>query len=158
MHTPPTYRCNLGAIGWEHDAWYGAFYPEDLPPAWRLTFYNTEFECTYLPYTIWSRETPETLTQWHEDTLERFRFLLEPAHGPVSVEDAARLAALGEKALLAVAHAGPAIVWLEPEANLKQLAQTIQEQALVSPLYIFSVSGNYPQLEQTRTLLEVLGY
>ena len=158
MHTPPTYRCNLGAIGWEHDAWYGAFYPEDLPPAWRLTFYNTEFECVYLPYAIWSRETPETLEQWYDDTLERFRFLLEPAHGPVSVEDGTRLAALGEKALLAVAHAGPAIIWLEPEVNLKQLAQTIQEQALVSPLYIFSVSGNYPQLEQTRTLLEVLGY
>ena len=158
MHTPPTYRCNLGAIGWEHDAWYGAFYPEDLPPAWRLTFYNTEFECVYLPYAIWSRETPETLEQWYDDTLERFRFLLEPAHGPVSVEDGTRLAALGEKALLAVAHAGPAIIWLEPEVNLKQLAQSIQEQALVSPLYIFSVSGNYPQLEQTRTLLEVLGY
>jgi len=158
MHTPPTYRCNLGAIGWEHDAWYGAFYPEDLPPAWRLTFYNTEFECVYLPYATWSRETPETLTQWHEDTLERFRFLLEPAHGPTSTEDTARLAALGDKALLAAAHDGPAVIWLEPEANLKQLAQTIQEQALVSPLYIISVSGNYPQLEQTRTLLEVLGY
>lgn len=158
MHTPPTYRCNLGAIGWEHDAWYGAFYPEDLPPAWRLTFYNTEFECVYLPYAMWGRETPETLAQWYDDTLERFRFLLEPAHGPVADEDAARLLALGEKALLAEVHAGPAIVWLEPGADLKQLAQTIQEQALVSPLYIFSVSGNYPQLEQTRTLLEVLGY
>ena len=158
MHTSPTYRCNLGAIGWEHDAWYGAFYPDDMPSEWRLSFYNTEFECTYLPYARWSRETPETLAQWHEDTLERFRFMLEPAHGPGAIDDAARLLALGDKALLAKAQGGPAIVWLEPEANLKQLAQTIQEQALVSPLYIFSVSGNYPQLEQTRILLEVLGY
>jgi hypothetical protein len=65
---------------------------------------------------------------------------------------------LGEKAILAVAHDGPAIVWLEPGADLKQLAQTIQEQAVTSPLYLVSVSGDYPQLEQARTLLEVLGY
>jgi len=158
MHTPPTYRCNLGAIGWDHDAWSGAFYPEDLPPEWRLAFYNTEFECVYLPYAVWSRESPETLAQWREDTLERFRFLLEQAHGPASAEDAARLAALGEKAVLAVAHDGPVIVWLEPGADLKQLAQAIQEQAIASPLYLVSVSADYPQLEQARTLLEVLGY
>lgn len=158
MHTPPTYRCNLGAIGWDHDAWSGAFYPEDLPPEWRLSFYNTEFECVYLPYAVWRQAPLETLVQWREDTLERFRFLLEPSHGPASDDDAAHLAALGEKAVLAAMHNGPAILWLEPDEDLKQLAQSIQEQAVMAPLYLISVSSDYAQLEQTRTLLEVLGY
>lgn len=158
MHTPPTYRCNLGAIGWEHDAWCGAFYPDDLPSEWRLSFYNTEFECVYLPYATWGHATVETLSQWREDTLARFRFLLEPGHGTDANQDATRVSALGEKAILATTHDGPAIVWLEPGADLKLLAQNIQTQALTTPLYVVSVSGNYAQLEQTRTLLEVLGY
>jgi len=158
MHTPPTYRCNLGAIGWDHDAWCGVFYPDDMPSEWRLSFYNTEFECVYLPYAMWSHAAIETLAQWREDTLARFRFLLEPGHDTGASQDAARLAALGEKAILATAHDGPIIVWLEPGADLKQLAQNIQTQALTTPLYVVSVSGNYAQLEQTRTLLEVLGY
>jgi len=158
MHTPPTYRCNLGAISWDHPAWRGAFYPEDMPPEWRLSFYNTEFECTYLPHAVWRNVAPETLAQWREDTLERFRFLLEPPDGPLSSADSARLVALGEKGILALSHDGPTMLWLEPEADLKQLAQSIQDQAVKAPLYILSISGNYAQLEQTRTLLEVLGY
>ena len=158
MHTPPTYRCNLGAIGWEHDAWCGVFYPDDMPSEWRLSFYNTEFECTYLPYAVWSRAAPEALQQWREDTLARFRFLLEPAPSEAVADDAARLAVLGEKAILASAHDGPVILWLEPNADIKQLAQTVQARALEAPVYIISVSANYAQLEQARTLLEVLGY
>lgn len=154
MHTAPTYRCYLGAIGWDHATWAGAFYPEDLPPEWRLSYYNTGFECVYLPYALWSNTPPETLAAWREETLEHFRFLLEPA---ASRDDTERIAALGEKALVAIPHAGPAIIWLEPGANLKQLAQTLQAQ-LAPPLYLVSVSGDYAQLDQARTLLDVLGY
>jgi uncharacterized protein YecE (DUF72 family) len=157
MHTTPTYRCYLGAIGWDHAAWSGAFYPEDLPPEWRLSYYNTSFECVYLPYALWSKIPLETLAAWREETLERFRFLLEP---PVAVSsaDKARIAALGGKALVAAPHAGPAIIWLEPGADLKQLAQTLQAQIAQPPLYLVSVSGDYAQLDQARTLLDVLGY
>ena len=155
MHPAPTYRCYLGAIGWDHATWAGAFYPEDLPPEWRLSYYNTGFECVYLPYALWSKTPPETLAAWREETLERFRFLLEPA---ASRDDAERIAALGEKALVATPHAGPAIIWLEPGANLKQLAQTLQAQLAPPPLYLVSVSGDYAQLDQARTLLDVLGY
>lgn len=31
------------ARGWCHDDWYGAFYPDDLPPEWRLAYYANEF-------------------------------------------------------------------------------------------------------------------
>ena len=157
MHTTPTYRCYLGAIGWDHPAWLGAFYPEDMPPEWRLSYYNTGFECVYLPYALWSKTPLETLAAWREETLERFRFLLEPT-AAASSADKERIAALGEKAVVATPHAGPAIIWLEPGADLKQLAQTLQAQIAPPPVFLVSVSGDYAQLDQARTLLDVLGY
>ncbi len=30
------------AVGWDHPAWQGSFYPDDLPADWRLTYYANE--------------------------------------------------------------------------------------------------------------------
>lgn len=158
--TPNYHYCLLGAIGWDHPAWTGAFYPDDLPPEWRLNYYNTAFECVYLPYAIWHTTPAETFATWRQDTLEHFRFLLEaPPTPPTSGSaDAALIAALGEKAI--VAHPGQALtlVWLEPGANLRTLAETLQTLESAAPIYLISTSGDLAQLEQTRTLLEILGY
>lgn len=158
MQSTPNYHyCLLGAIGWDHPAWSGAFYPEDLPPEWRLNYYNTAFECVYLPYATWHATAPETLAEWRQDTLEHFRFVLELP--PIATDtDTARIAALGEKAVVVHAHQGPTLVWLEPGLNLKQLAQTLQALESAMPIYLISLSGDMAQLEQARTLLEVLGY
>jgi uncharacterized protein YecE (DUF72 family) len=157
MHTTPTYHCYLGASGWDHTTWIGAFYPEDLPPEWRLSYYNTSFECVYLPYTLWSQASLETLAAWSAETLDHFCFLLE-APPVVSSANKERIAALGNKALIVTPHAAPTIIGLEPGADLKQLARTLQAQISVPPLYLISVSNDYAQLEQARILLEVLGY
>ena len=157
MHTTPTYRCYLGAIGWDHAAWIGAFYPEDLPQEWRLSYYNTCFECVFLSYALWSETPLETLAAWREETLDHFCFLLE-SPPVVSNADKAGIAALGDKALIVTPHAALSIIWLELGADIKQLAQTLQAQPPALPLYLVSVSNDYAQLEQARTLLEVLGY
>lgn len=158
--TPNTYYCHLGAIGWDKPEWVGAFYPEDMPPEWRLSFYNTHFSCVYLPYVLWHRVSVEELGQWRDDTLERFRFLLEPPPpDQATAEDAARLAALAPKALLATPREGPAILWLEPGVDLKVLAQALQARVVAGEtVHVVSLSGDYAQLEQMHTLLEVLGY
>jgi len=153
--------CLLGAICWEHPSWVGTFYPEDLPAEWRLNYYSTSFECVYLPYAIWHAAAPETLDAWQHDTQEHFRFLLQAPPAP-SAENDALIAALGKKAVavhpqLGSAHSPP-LVWLEPDANLRQLAQTLQALEAAPPFYLISVSANYAQLAQARTLLEVLGY
>ncbi len=158
MHSSPNYHyCLLGAIGWDHPAWVGPFYPEDLPPEWRLNYYSTAFDCVYLPYATWHAVAPETLAQWRQDTLEQFRFLLEAPPAPAET-DAALIAALGEKAVLVQPRQFHNLVWLEPDANLRQLAQTLQALEATPPFYLVSVSGDMAQLEQARTLLEVLGY
>lgn len=158
MHTKQNYHyCLLGAISWDQPSWIGAFYPEDLPPEWRLNYYSTTFDCVYLPYATWHSATPETVAEWAYDTLEQFRFLLE-APPTLSASDAPRIAALGEKAVLVHPHQKPPLVWLEPGANLRQLAQTLQALEAAPPFYLISVSADFAQLEQARTLLDVLGY
>ena len=39
-----------GSAGWEHPQWEGSFYPDGMPPEWRLAFYNTAFPYVYLAY------------------------------------------------------------------------------------------------------------
>jgi hypothetical protein len=41
--TADTHRVLVGSIGWQHLEWQDSFYPEDLPPDWRLGFYANEF-------------------------------------------------------------------------------------------------------------------
>ncbi len=155
--TPNFHYCLLGTIGWDHSDWNGTFYPEDLPVEWRLNYYNTAFECVYLPYTYWQTLTAETLAEWRQSTLGHFRFLLE-APSSTSEVDRALSAALGEKAVLIPPRPESTLVWLKPDVNLKQLAQTLQTLESKTPIYLISTSGDMAQLEQARTLVEVLGY
>lgn len=154
--TPNFHYCLLGAIGWDHPAWNGVFYPDDLPAEWRLNYYNTLFECVYLPYTTW-RVTPlETLQAWRHTTLDHFRFLLEPP--PALDTDTAQIAALGEKAVVAFPKRGPTLLWLDPDTPVKQLACSLQALENARPIYLLSVSGDLAQLQQARTLLQIMGY
>lgn len=41
--TRQTHRLLIGALGWQHEAWQESFYPDDLPPEWRLGYYSNEF-------------------------------------------------------------------------------------------------------------------
>ena len=157
MHATPNYHyCLLGAIGWDHPEWNSTFYPDDLPPEWRFNYYSNAFECVYLPYATCRATAAETLSGWCQDTLAHFQFLLEPP--PLATDDdTARIAALGEKAVL-TQRPGLSLVWLDPNANLKQLAQTLQALEAAAPIYLISTTGDMAQLEQARTLIEVLGY
>ena len=159
MQTTPNYHyCYLGAIGWDHPDWAGAFYPDDIPAEWHLNYYNTLFECVYLPYAQWHTATPEALERWRSDTLDQFRFLLEPPPTADSDTDESRMAILGDKAVIADPRQGPTLLWLKPDTPLRQLAQSLQALEQSTPIYLLSVSGDLAQLEQTRILLEVMGY
>lgn len=41
--TQQTHRLLIGSLGWQHEAWQGDYYPEDLPCEWRLGYYSNEF-------------------------------------------------------------------------------------------------------------------
>lgn len=48
------YRILIGAAGWQHPEWANdAFYPDDLPEDWYLSFYANEFPIALLPDKQW---------------------------------------------------------------------------------------------------------
>lgn len=41
--TGQTHRVLIGSCGWQHEGWQDSYYPDDLPPEWRLGYYSNEF-------------------------------------------------------------------------------------------------------------------
>jgi hypothetical protein len=76
--------------GWNLPAWAGAFYPDDLPPEWRLPYFANAFPAVLLPAPEWLAAGPAGLAAWAAEVPARFRFYLEQPAGPA---DAALLAA-----------------------------------------------------------------
>jgi hypothetical protein len=166
----------LGASGWSNPAWLNTFYPVDMPEEWRLTFFNTQFNCVFLAHDVWQLATPEQRLQWVADTHEQFVFLLE-ADSLLSPP-----AEMSSKALCIEAD-DARIVWFSAKTALKDLAQTLSGSAqaegrnwvidsqlmipqstiqksdnlLVRPRFLISQDGDFGQIERVTTLLEVLG-
>jgi hypothetical protein len=143
----------VGASGWQHPAWRGGFYPEDMPDDWLLSYYNTQLQAVYLPAAVWQAASEAAWAQWLYDTRDGFCFVLEPA-------EALPAAPASERVLLATPEWEAAHVWWLDEApDLRALAQRIMQQATTGePLFVFSRSGDSDLLEQANTLKQVMGY
>ena len=143
----------VGARGWQHPAWRGAFYPDDLPDDWLLSYYNTQFQAVYLPAAVWQAASKATWAQWLYDTRDGFYFVLEPG-------DAASAKPASARVLLATPEwEAEHVWWLDEAPDLRALAQRITQQATTGePLFVFSRSGNAGLLEQANTLKQVMGY
>lgn len=95
------YRLLTGACGWRHAGWAGSFYPDDLPPEWRLTYYANEFRTVLAPADY--IDGGEDLSAWCADTDPAFSFVCElaPTVGAALADAArtfaARITALGER-------------------------------------------------------------
>jgi hypothetical protein len=143
----------VGAAGWQHPAWQGSFYPEDLPEDWLLSYYNTRFQAVYLPAAAWQAVSQATWAQWLFDTRDGFYFVLEPG-APASIPLAS------ERVLLATPRwQADHIWWLDEAPDLRALAQRISRQAASGePLLVFRRSGDLGLMEQAATLKQVMGY
>ncbi len=65
-----------GAVGWDHPDWDDQFYPDDLPPDWRLTYYGNEFSQVLIPQRQWASASG-AWEGWRDDVDAGFRFVLE---------------------------------------------------------------------------------
>ncbi len=72
---------NLGAYGWRHAHWSGAFYPEDLPMAddddWRLAYYSNEFNAVLVPVDYWLDVQRADCEAWLDSVHVDFQFFVE---------------------------------------------------------------------------------
>lgn len=139
----------LGAVDWTRPEWTGGFYPGDMPEDWRLTYYNTQFDCVFLDRVRWTAAGPAQWRLWQEDTHEHFMFLLEgDAREPPPAE-------LADKALV-LARDAPQLLWFDRGTDLKSLARDLMPPG-TGRRFLVSRDGDLAQLERARTLLELLG-
>ena len=66
----------IGACGWQYDAWQGEFYPEDLPDEWQIGYYGNEFQVVLIPSDYWLAG-PEAIETWLEESDESLNFICE---------------------------------------------------------------------------------
>jgi len=86
-----------GAVGWNHDAWEGTFYDEDLPPEWRFQHYANQLRSVLLPSSFLKTVTAEARREWLEECDPDFRFVpcfepdaetnVQDAEGHISIID-----------------------------------------------------------------------
>jgi hypothetical protein len=140
----------LGSLGWSHPAWRDAFYPADMPEEWQLTFFNTQFHCVFLRREDWQQVSASERSQWHADTHDLFRFLLEEDDTqPVPEELAGKAVVLSPDA--------SEILWFTRDSSLKELAASLSGSAGPKPRYMISRDADLGQMERVATLLEVMG-
>ena len=160
MGQSPTYQCYVGSQGWDHADWSGNFYPDDLPPEWRLTYYNNFFNCVYLRYEEWSGETILTLSRWLEDTLPSFRFLLEVSAANL-IEDGPKLQLLAPRTGLILADPAKSadqLIWIDAYPDAKSMSQKLLlPRSPDDSIYAISSNHRLESLRLVQALLEVLG-
>ncbi|UCE88770.1 MAG: hypothetical protein JSW10_10650 [Pseudomonadota bacterium] len=74
--TSPQHELLIGTCGWQHAAWKGGFYPDDLPADWQLTYYSNEFRVVLVPR-VYREACDDCATQWLEDSGESLQFVCE---------------------------------------------------------------------------------
>ena len=66
----------IGARGYAHARWRGAFYPHDLPREWRFLFYSHRYPALLMPAQSWGQD-PARLTLFGDEAPADFRVVLE---------------------------------------------------------------------------------
>jgi hypothetical protein len=67
----------VAPAGWWALADAHAYYPDDLPADWQLTYFANEHPGVYVPLAAWSDLPAAALRRWHEDVHPGFAFYLE---------------------------------------------------------------------------------
>ena len=148
------YLVYSGTIGWEPDSFPSGFYPEDLPEDWRLSFYNTQFRCVYLPFHVWHKATAEMVNTWLNECDAEFCFVLGlPEAGNTGIDE--RVKQFGRRGRL---EDRANLAWVTSQTSLRELASRIAEAAKNhQELFIIAPWGQLTQLRQVSELMAVMG-
>lgn len=81
-NAPGPSRLVVAAADWRHPAWESAFYPEDLPGDWQLTYYANEFRAVLVA----PPADAAAAADWLDAVDTGFGFCLDLRQGGVGVE------------------------------------------------------------------------
>lgn len=62
--------------GWDPGPGDTAFYPDDLPEDWRLTYFANVLDAVVLGEDVWRQADAQLIEQWRRDVPDSFRFYL----------------------------------------------------------------------------------
>jgi len=124
-----------------------------MPPEWRLTYYNTQFSCVFMPTEDWHQKTTDVLQTWADDTHEAFLFLLE-ANADTDTDSALPVSLLDRT--WKVHASDPRLVWFDAATNLQSLAACLSSLP-PGEWCVVGRDGDLAQIERVRTLLDLLG-
>jgi hypothetical protein len=145
---PPVLRIRLACLGWDHLAWVGPFYPEDMPPEWRLAFFNTQFQGVYLQRPLWRAMAEAQWLEWRNECHDQFTFVLEAEPGdPLPCPGVDLLFPEDDKRVL----------WFDRSTDLKNLGERLHAADGSPVIWLISRDADLGQIERVRTLLELLG-
>ncbi len=68
---------HVGTSGWHYNHWRGPFYPEDLPPAAFLKFYQQKFQTVEINNSFYRLPTEKTMIDWRESVPPGFIFAVK---------------------------------------------------------------------------------
>lgn len=67
----------IGTSGWHYSHWRGAFYPQDLPSAAMLGYYQTHFDTVELNNSFYRLPTIAAAAAWRDGTPPGFKFAVK---------------------------------------------------------------------------------
>lgn len=67
----------IGTSGWSYDHWYGKYYPLDLTPSERLSFYVNDFQTVELNASFYRLPFEGMITGWYNRTPADFQFAIK---------------------------------------------------------------------------------
>ncbi len=146
----------IASLGWDHAGWSGPFYPDDLPPEWRLAFYANEFRAVVVPAALWRKADATTVGQWVADTGEGFRFFFEPDVGG-AVPSRAVLAVLGERCGGVLGSGGVAAAHWAGGAEARALRDVLEGMPADGVLLVAGEPPSLAALRMAQTLVQLLG-
>jgi len=112
--TTDTHRVLVGSVGWQHLAWQDSYYPEDLPPDWRLGFYANEFALAVI--TELEQEFSEDLFAEIEECNDRLSVMIQLKLVPSPADAGQQLRDAGEFATRLGQRCAGILVQLDPAA------------------------------------------
>jgi len=168
VSTSGTESIKLGACGWNHAHWTRHFYPDDLPPDWRLSYYANEFSAVLLPENQW-RENLLLLEEWAFDVGDDFRFYLQSKTPLVPAEQSRVQDILGDKlgAIVSITdndqdveidtQTGVGVVNAASQDMRSWRKWLEQHGSALQAVFLNDDSLSYQQMRDFRSLLELMG-
>lgn len=151
----PHPRMVFGARGWAHPGWVSAFYPEDLPEDWRLSYYANAHRVVLVPADL-LRPGAADIAPWGEDVDAGFRFLFEYVVGTTVARHAAQIQAFLARIMPLATHCAGVYVRRTDPARPWDLDALDGVLSVLAPVYPLSVEAGRMACAQGTPLDDVL--